>query len=56
VSLIRGRTGDLEMLLGLCRVLVPLHMIVLAVMLRGSAMRLGNALVTIGRFRVIDWA
>ena len=50
MRLIRGGASDLGVFLGLRRVLVPLHVVVLRVMFRGSAMRFGCALVVIGRF------
>jgi hypothetical protein len=50
VGLVRGCTSNLGVLLGLHRVLVTLHVVVLAVMLCGGAMRLGCALVVLGRF------
>ncbi len=52
MSLVRGCTGNLGVLLGLRRVLVALHVVVLAVMLCGGAMRFGGALVVLGRFCV----
>jgi hypothetical protein len=52
VSLVGGSAGDLGVLLGLRGVLVALHVVVLAVMVGGGAMRLGCALVVIGRFCV----
>jgi|ERR1700722_13539862 hypothetical protein len=52
MSLVRGRTSNLGMLLGFHRVLVTLHVVVLAVVLCGGAMRLGGALVVLGRFCV----
>jgi len=52
VSLVRSCAGDLGLLLGLRRVLIALQVVVLAVMFRGGAMRLGCALVMIGRFCV----
>ena len=50
VSLVGGCAGDLGVLLGLRSVLIALHVVVLAVMVRGGAMRLGCALVVIGGF------
>lgn len=62
MSLIGGGAGDLGVLLNLRRVLAATHVVVLAVMLGGRAMRLGCALVVIGRFCVrltghldLDW-
>jgi hypothetical protein len=52
MSRIGGSAGDLGVLLSLRRVLVTLHVVVLAVELCGSAMRLGGALVVFGRLRV----
>ncbi len=52
MRLVRGRTSNLGMLLGFHCVLVTLHVVVLAVMLCGGAMRLGGALVVLGRFCV----
>ncbi len=52
MSFIRSRAGDLGVLLSLRRVLVTLHVVVLGVMLCGGPMRLGCALVMIGRFCV----
>ena len=50
MSLVGGRAGDLGVLLGLRGVLIALHVVVLAVMLCGGAMRLGCALVVLCRF------
>ena len=50
MSLVGSCAGYLGVLLGLHGVLIALHMVVLAVMLCGGAMRLGCALVVIGRF------
>ena len=50
MSLVGGRAGDLGVLLGLRGVLTTLHVVVLAVMLCGGAMRLGCALVVRCRF------
>ena len=47
--------SNLGVLLGLSRVLVPLHVVVLVVILRGGAMRLGRALMMIGHFYVCAW-
>ena len=52
MSLVRGPSSNLGMLLGFHCVLVTLHVVVLAVMLCGGAMRLGGALVVLGRFCV----
>jgi hypothetical protein len=52
MSLIGGCAGDFGVLLSLHCVFVTLHMVVLAVMLCGGTMRLGCALVVIGRFCV----
>ena len=52
MSRIGGSAGDLGVLLSLRRVLVTLQVVVLAVKLCGSAMRLGCALVVFGRFCV----
>ena len=50
MSLIGCGARDLGVLLSLRRVLITLHVVVLAVMLGRRAMRFGCALVVIGRF------
>jgi hypothetical protein len=50
VSLIGGCSGNLGVLLSLRCVLVALHVVVLAMMVCGGAMRLGCAFVVIGGF------
>ena len=52
MSLIGGCSGDLGVLLSLRCVLVALHVVVLAMMFCGGAMRLGCALVMVGRFEM----
>lgn len=52
MSLVGGCARNLGVLLGLDRVLVTLHVVVLAVMLCGGAMRLGCALMVRGRICV----
>ena len=50
MSLVGSCAGDLGVLLGLRGVLIALHVVVLAVMICGGAMRLGCAFVVIGSF------
>jgi hypothetical protein len=52
VSRIGGSAGDLGVLLSLRRVLAAFQVVILAVKLRGRAMRFGCALVVFGRFCV----
>ena len=52
MSLVRGCTSNLGVLLSLRGVLVTLYVVILAVMLCSGAMRLGCALVVLSRFCV----